>query len=72
MINGKQAPFRVADEDKPGGQKRNGASPIAISTVESFAIYSTGAGLDRGAADSHWEIADIGDEASFGLGPRWL
>ena len=64
VINGKQT-LRVADEDKPGGQKRSGASPIAISTVEPFAIYSTGAGLDRGAADSHWEIADIGDEASF-------
>jgi hypothetical protein len=30
-----------------------------------FPIFSTGAGLDRGGADLHWELTDIGADADF-------
>ena len=55
--------FERRDEDKPGGQA-NGPQQVAFGAAVPIAIFDTGAGLDRGAEDGHWELVrDSGDPA---------
>ncbi len=37
----------------------------AMPALEPFPLFSTGVGLDRGGADSHWEIVSFNPDASF-------
>jgi hypothetical protein len=52
----------VDKADSPGGANSKGSNPVAIGTLEPFQIYGTGAGLNPGVADTHWEITSISSD----------
>jgi hypothetical protein len=57
-VGGPEKPFERIAADEKGFVR-------AMPPLEPFVLFSTGVGLDRGAADSHWEIVALSTEPAF-------
>jgi hypothetical protein len=59
--------IRVAAPNKPFERIAADESRFvrAMPPLEPFPLFSTGVGLDRGAADPHWEIVAVSMDSSF-------